>query len=120
KLSVEKQGIFTVVRDAGTPIAVVVRDTGTGGAVLEVLKFSPEASEVSFTLPPYDYHYATRIGYGATFNWSVDYMFQSPDAHDTLDLVEQDESHLLFVHAGKYADGSTVRAALRVGYDEAI
>ena len=119
RFHVEQHGIYCTVYDAHVPIAVVVRDTGAGGATLDVLKFSPGAVGKPATLPPYAYHYSTRLGYGVTFNWSVDTMFQNPDS-DSLELCEQSESRLVFLHAGEFHDGTTIACRLTIGYDAAI
>ena len=113
------EGIYWTVFDGEAPIAVVVRDTGTGGAMLDVLKFRPTDEGRSATPPPYNYHYTTRLGYGASFNWSMDSMFQSPDV-DALELVEETAERLTFLHTGEYTDGSRMSARLEIGYDPAI
>lgn len=114
--SITQHGIFWIVADHDTPIAVVVRDTIIGGAMLEVLKFSPQGPGRPVAIPPYDYHYNTRMGYGASFNWSVDYMFQSPD-RDTLTLVESTAERIIFVHDGEFDNGMVLHAELAIGYD---
>ena len=116
--SLRKDGIFWTVLDRGWPIAFVVRDVGVGGALLEVLKFRPGDKGRSAALPPYAFHYTTRRGYGASFNWSVDSMFQSPD-RDSLEVTEQSPKRLAFLHAGEFNDGSKIAARLAITYDPA-
>jgi len=116
---VKREGIYWTIFDGDAPIALVVRDIGTGGAMLDVLKFDPLAAGRPATPPPYAYHYSTRLGYGASFNWSVDSMFQSPDV-DTLELLEEHADHLVFLHAGEYRDGSKIACRLEIGYDATI
>ncbi len=116
---VEQRDIYWIIYDGDAPIAVVVRDTGAGGATLDVLKFSPRAADRAVALPPYAYHYSTRMGYGATFNWSVGAMFQNPDI-DTLELCEESDGRVTFLHAGEYLNGSKLACTLVIGYDAAI
>jgi len=116
---VRTQGIYHVVTDGGNVIAVVVRDKGTGGALLDVLRFRPSDPTLDLVLPEGDYHYATRLGFGATFNWSVDSMFQSPD-QDRLDLIACEVDSVVFQHAGEYQGGTTLDARLAIGYDAAM
>jgi len=119
RFRVERCGIYWTVYDGDAPIAVVVRDTGVGGALLEVLKFSPNAEGRAAALPPYAYHYSTRMGYGASFNWSVGAMFQSPDT-DSVELREESDSRIVFLHTGEYLDGSKLACTLVISYDAAI
>ena len=116
---VERSGIYYTVYDADAPIAVVVRDVGVGGAMLDVLKFSPTAAGRPATLPPYNYHYPTRLGYGASFNWSVDVMFQSPD-HDKLELCTETARQVVFIHSGTFYEATEIACALAIGYDATI
>ena len=116
--SLRKEGIYWTVLDHGCPIALVVRDTGVGGALLDVLKFRPSDNGRPAAVPPYALHYTTRRGYGASFNWSVDSMFQSPD-RDSLELTEQTPTRLGFLHAGEFNDGSKIAARLAISYDPA-
>lgn len=116
---VEQQDIYWIVYDADAPIAVVVRDTGVGGAMLDVLKFTPETANRPVKLPPYTYHYSTRLGHGASFNWSVDCMFQMPE-QDAVEMLEATATRVVFLHTGEYYEGTKIACKLEIGYDAVI
>lgn len=119
RFQVRQEGLCWIVSDATKPVALVVRDVGTGGAMLDVLTFRPGVAGPLVKPLPRHYHYSTRLGYGASFNWSVDTMFQSPDV-GSLRLVEETRNRVLFLHRGQYRDGSSMAARLAIGYDAAV